>query len=112
MIPTAPKFGKVELLVKTSNNSKTKLTFDDCGLMITGDYIIGKVSEFGITDIDKLNEIIYDKLKTSWEADNRNKVLDLRFEKDVTPRIDKEHGKTIDISEKPSPAYFVYGMDD
>lgn len=40
MIPTAPKFGKVELLVKTSNNSKTKLTFDDCGLMITGDYII------------------------------------------------------------------------
>lgn len=40
MIPTAPKFGKVELLVKTVGNSRTLETFDDCGLMITGDYII------------------------------------------------------------------------
>lgn len=39
MIPTAPKFGKVELLVKTTS-ARTNLTFEDCGLMITGDYII------------------------------------------------------------------------
>lgn len=39
---TVPKFGKVELLLKDPNNgiSCTKLEFDDCGLMITGDYII------------------------------------------------------------------------
>lgn len=39
----APKFGKVELIIKSSNPqnlSTTKLEFDDCGLMITGDYII------------------------------------------------------------------------
>lgn len=39
MIPTAPKFGKVELLVNTGS-ARTNLTFEDCGLMITGDYII------------------------------------------------------------------------
>jgi hypothetical protein len=39
MIPTAPKFSKVELLVK-ENIGLTKKTFEDCGLMITGDYII------------------------------------------------------------------------
>jgi hypothetical protein len=39
MIPTAPKFGKVELLVR-ENFGLTKKSFDDCGLMITGDYII------------------------------------------------------------------------
>lgn len=43
---TAPKFGKVEILLKsdTYNNidklSTTNVTFEDCGLMITGDYII------------------------------------------------------------------------
>jgi hypothetical protein len=40
MIPTAPKFGKVELLIKTGITSRTKEEFEDCGLMITGDYII------------------------------------------------------------------------
>jgi hypothetical protein len=40
MIPTAPKFGKVELLTKSGNVSRTLETFEDCGLMITGDYII------------------------------------------------------------------------
>jgi hypothetical protein len=40
MIPTAPKFGKVELLMKTGGHSRTLETFEDCGLMITGDYII------------------------------------------------------------------------
>lgn len=39
MIPTAPKFGKVELLMKTGT-SRTLETFEDCGLMITGDHII------------------------------------------------------------------------
>ena len=41
----APKFGKVEILLKgdsmdKSVNALTKLDFDDCGVMITGDYII------------------------------------------------------------------------
>lgn len=41
----APKFGKVELLIKSKNkgdiiSSLTRLEFDDCGLMITGDYLI------------------------------------------------------------------------
>jgi hypothetical protein len=40
MIPTAPKFGKVELLMKAGRDSRTLATFEDCGLMITGDYII------------------------------------------------------------------------
>jgi hypothetical protein len=40
MIPTAPKFGKVELLIRTGGNSRTLETFEDCGLMITGDYMI------------------------------------------------------------------------
>lgn len=35
----APKFGKVELIVKEGNNLK-KLEYDDCGMVITGDYII------------------------------------------------------------------------
>jgi hypothetical protein len=45
---TAPKFGKVELLVKLNDKDKlsnTKLTFNDCGLMITGDYIIVVLDE-------------------------------------------------------------------
>jgi len=45
MIPTAPKFGKVELLIRTGGNSRTLETFEDCGLMITGDYIIVIVDE-------------------------------------------------------------------
>jgi hypothetical protein len=39
-----PKYSKVELLFKEKNTnglqSVTKLEFDDCGLMITGDYIV------------------------------------------------------------------------
>ena len=47
---TAPKFGKVELLIKSYSPSKsitpiTKQSFDDCGLMITGDYIIVVIDE-------------------------------------------------------------------
>ena len=40
MIPTAPKFGKVELLIRTGGSSRSLETFEDCGLMITGDYMI------------------------------------------------------------------------
>lgn len=47
---TAPKFGKVELLIKSDNGTKstptiTKQSFDDCGLMITGDYIVVIIDE-------------------------------------------------------------------
>lgn len=45
---TAPKFGKVELLIKSDQKksmSNVKLTFNDCGLMITGDYIIVIIDE-------------------------------------------------------------------
>lgn len=41
---TAPKFGKVELLIKIEN-STNKISFEDCGLMITGDYIIVIIDE-------------------------------------------------------------------
>lgn len=44
----APKFGKVELLLKSedkNNLSTTNITFEDCGLMITGDYIIVIIDE-------------------------------------------------------------------
>lgn len=48
-VNTIPKFGKVELLIHnpTKNNEfgKTKISFDDCGLMITGDYIIIVIDE-------------------------------------------------------------------
>jgi hypothetical protein len=44
-----PKFGKVELLIKNSDvddlPSVTKIEFNDCGLMITGDYIIVVIDE-------------------------------------------------------------------
>ena len=45
MIPTAPKFGKVELLIRTGGSSRSLETFEDCGLMITGDYIIVIIDE-------------------------------------------------------------------
>ena len=43
----APKFGNVELLlrVKDSDLSTNKIEFNDCGLMITGDYIIVIIDE-------------------------------------------------------------------
>lgn len=44
----APKFGKVELLVKTEGSdlpSTINISFEDCGLMITGDYIIVVIDE-------------------------------------------------------------------
>jgi hypothetical protein len=43
----APKFGKVELLIKDKKDplSTTKIDFDDCGLMITGDYLIVIIDE-------------------------------------------------------------------
>jgi hypothetical protein len=46
----APKFGKVELLLKNTLKTNdltsiTKIEFFDCGLMITGDYIIITIDE-------------------------------------------------------------------
>ena len=46
----APKFGKVELLLKSKYGdpkiqSIEKVEFEDCGLMITGDYIIIVIDE-------------------------------------------------------------------
>ena len=47
----APKFGKIELLIRDNSHndplfkSETKIEFDDCGLMITGDYIIVIIDE-------------------------------------------------------------------
>ena len=46
----APKFGKVELLLKNNLKtndltSTTRVQFLDCGLMITGDYIIVTIDE-------------------------------------------------------------------
>ena len=55
----APKFSKVELLIKNKDYSKgnstsiTKIEFDDCGLMITGDYIIVILDERD--EINKMN---------------------------------------------------------
>jgi hypothetical protein len=46
----APKFSKVELLIKDTKGSDllgstTKIEFDDCGLMITGDYLVIIIDE-------------------------------------------------------------------
>jgi len=47
----APKFSKVELIIKEPNltdtkfNNERKIEFLDCGLMITGDYIIVIIDE-------------------------------------------------------------------
>lgn len=51
MTNMAPKFSKVELLIKNNDYSKgnsnsiTKIDFEDCGLMITGDYIVVVLDE-------------------------------------------------------------------
>lgn len=46
----APKYSKIEILLKTKSKDKdiestTKLEFLDCGLMITGDYIVVIIDE-------------------------------------------------------------------
>ena len=43
----APKFGKVDLLIKSKKDtySTSLISFEDCGLMITGDYIIVIIDE-------------------------------------------------------------------
>lgn len=54
MANSAPKFSKVELLLRnnttTSLESVNKVEFLDCALMITGDYIIVIIDE---RDLDK-----------------------------------------------------------
>jgi len=39
---TAPKFGKVEILKYNGDgpNATDRLSFNDCGLMITGNYLV------------------------------------------------------------------------
>lgn len=71
MIPSAPKFKKVELLLKlggTKNYDEndslrdldiqktTKVTHDDCAMIITGNYVI-ITEDQGNNDIDVENNI-------------------------------------------------------
>jgi hypothetical protein len=49
----APKFGKVELLLKDGKESVNLIEYDDCGMVITGDYIIIVIDEK--TDIETTN---------------------------------------------------------
>lgn len=50
-INTAPKFGRIELLIKNEGyndkdlRSTTRIQFLDCGLVITGDHIIIVIDE-------------------------------------------------------------------
>jgi len=59
MISSAPKFKKVELLLKKNNNksnyditSSYKISYEDCAMVITGDYIIITL-ESGDNNIDE-----------------------------------------------------------
>lgn len=40
----APKFGKVELILKEGQN-RNRIEYNDCGMVITGDYIIIVIDE-------------------------------------------------------------------
>lgn len=45
---TAPKFGKIELLLYSDLKDKTlttSISYEDCGIMITGDYLIIVIDE-------------------------------------------------------------------
>jgi hypothetical protein len=44
MITSAPKFGKIEILVKNNHNIDRE-EYDDCGLVITGNYLIVVIDE-------------------------------------------------------------------
>jgi hypothetical protein len=59
MISSAPKFKKVELLLIKNKNNKNnditslyKISYDDCAMVITGDYII-ITQESGDNNIDE-----------------------------------------------------------
>jgi hypothetical protein len=57
-----PKFKKVELLIKDILNnvelpSVTKIEFNNCGLMITGDYIVVTVEDSKLNDDNYTKEI-------------------------------------------------------
>lgn len=53
-----PKFKKVELLIKDIKlPSVTKVEFNNCGLMITGDYIIVTVEDSKLNDDNLTKEI-------------------------------------------------------
>lgn len=45
---TVPKFGKVEILLYTDLKDKTlttNISYEDCGLILTGDYLIIVIDE-------------------------------------------------------------------
>lgn len=51
----APKYGKIELLILEDSNDErivpnTKIEFEDCGLVITGDYMIIVTDEKNSSD--------------------------------------------------------------
>ena len=56
---TIPKYRKIELILKTGSNtvgyqginSTFKVEFEDCGLMITGDYIVVISDDMGDTEL-------------------------------------------------------------
>ncbi len=63
MIHTAPKFKKITLLLKVENQTDTiinntlKVTYEDCGLVITGDYLI-ITEDVGHNTIDEEHSVI------------------------------------------------------
>lgn len=59
-----PKFKKVELLIKDIMNnvelpSVTKIEFNNCGLMITGDYIIITIEESNSNEKTNVGRIFH-----------------------------------------------------
>ncbi len=59
-----PKFSKVELLIKDILNnvelpSVTKVEFNNCGLMITGDYIIVTIEESKPNETTNIGRIFH-----------------------------------------------------
>ncbi len=63
MIHTAPKFKKITLLLKeetqtdTIINNTLKVSYEDCGLVITGDYLI-ITEDMGHNTIDEEHSVI------------------------------------------------------
>ena len=64
MISSAPKFKKVELLLYKNKSNKNddilslyKISYDDCAMVITGDFIIITL-ESGDNNIDTPNSVI------------------------------------------------------
>jgi hypothetical protein len=59
---TIPKFGKIELLLYSDLKDKTlttSISYEDCGFMITGDYIIIVIDERNINNSNTSTGKIY-----------------------------------------------------